>query len=112
MAPTIRFYLDENVPVAVAAQLQRRGVDAVTVRDLGFLGDSDLNHLVRATHLGYTLCTNDADYVDLAIAGIEHAGIVFGQQHKHGIGDWVRFLELLASVFEPHEMRNRIEYLG
>ncbi len=64
MAPPIRFYLDENVPVAVAAQLQRRGVDAVTVRDLGFLGDSDRNHLVRATSLGYVLCTNDADYVD------------------------------------------------
>ncbi len=112
MAPPIRFYLDENVPVAVAAQLQRRGVDAVTVRDLGFLGDSDRNHLVRATSLGYVLCTNDADYVDLAVAGVKQAGIVFGQQHKHGIGDWVRFLELLASVLEPGEMRNRIEYVG
>ena len=112
LAAPIRFYLDENVPIAVAAQLQRRGVDAATVRDLGFLGDSDLNHLVRATRLGYVLCTNDADYVDLATSGIEHAGIVFGQQHKHGVGDWVRFLELLASVLEPDEMHNRIEYLG
>ncbi len=112
MAPPIRFYLDENVPVAVAAQLQRRGIDAVTVRDLGFLGDSDLNHLVRATRLGYILCTNDADYIDLAVAGIEHPGIVFGQQHKHGIGDWVHFLELLASILDPDEMHNRIEYLG
>ena len=112
MAPRIRFYLDENLPVAVATQLQRRGIAAVTVRDLGFLGDSDSNHLARATRLGYILCTNDADYVNLATAGIEHAGIVFGQQHKHGVGEWVRFLELLASILDPDEMYNRIDYLG
>ena len=112
MAPGIHFYLDENLPVAVATQLQRRGLTAVTVRDLGFLGDSDANHLARATRLGYVLCTNDADYVDLAAAGYAHAGIVFGQQHKHGVGDWVRFLELLAAVYDPEEMLNRVEYLG
>jgi hypothetical protein len=112
LAPQIRFYLDENLPVAVATQLQRRGIAAVTVRDLGFLGDSDANHMARATRLGYVLCTNDADYIDLATLGIEHAGIVFGQQHRHGIGDWVRFLELLASILDPEEMQNRVEYLG
>ena len=53
MAPRIRFYLDENVPVAVATQLERRG-----------------------------------------------------------IGAWVRFLELLASILDPDEMQNRVEYLG
>ena len=111
MAVRIRFYLDENVPVAVATQLQRRGVDAVTVRDLGFLGDSDVNHLARATRLGYILCTNDADYIDLATTAIEHAGIVFGQQHKQSVGEWVRFLELLASVLDPNEMHNRVEYV-
>lgn len=112
LAAQIRFYLDENVPIAVATQLQRRGVDAVTVRDLGFLGDTDTNHLARAARLGCILCTNDVDYIDLATTGIEHAGIVFGQQHKHGVGDWVRFLELLASVLEPDEMHNRVEYVG
>ncbi len=112
MAPGIRFYLDENVPVAVATQLQRRGVEAVTVRDLGFLSDSDPNHLARATRLGYVLCTHDADYVELASGGADHGGIVFGQQHKHGVGAWVHFLELLASILEPEEMQNRVEYLG
>lgn len=52
MAAKIRFYLDENVPVAVATQLRRRGLDAVTVRDLGVLGDSDTNHLRRAAGMG------------------------------------------------------------
>lgn len=112
MAGRIRFYLDENVPVAVATQLQRRGFHTVTVRDLGLLGDSDFNHLVRAARLGYVFCTNDADFIALATSGLEHAGIVFGQQHKHGVGEWVHFLELLASIFEPEEMSNRVEYVG
>ena len=62
------------------------------MRDLGYLGDSDANHLLRAAAMGHVLCTHDADYVDLAARGTSHAGIVFGQQHKHGIGDWVRYL--------------------
>lgn len=107
----IRFYLDENVPIAVATQLKRRGIEAVTVRDLGFLGDSDVNHLYRATEMGYILCTHDVDYVALATSDVEHTGIVLGQQHRHGIGDWVRFLELVHTVYEPDEMRNRIEYI-
>ncbi len=111
MAGTIRFYLDENVPVAVAEQLRRRGIEAVTARDQGRLGDSDANHLRRAAAMGYVFCTHDADYVEMAVLGVEHPGIVFGQQHKHGIGDWIRFLELIAAAYEPWEMRDRVEYI-
>ena len=59
----------------------------------------------------YVLCTHDVDYLDLAASGIEHIGIVFGQQQKHGVGDWVRFLELLSALCEAEEMRNRVEYV-
>jgi hypothetical protein len=111
LAADIRFYLDENVPIAVATQLKRRNIEAVTVRDLGVLGDSDINHLHRATEMGLVLCTHDSDYVELAAGGVDHSGIVFGQQHRHGIGDWVRFLELVHAAYEPDEMRNRIEYI-
>ena len=111
MATEIRFYLDENVPIAVATQLKRRGIEVVTVRDLGLLGDSDINHLYRATQMSHVLCTHDIDYIELAVSGLEHSGIVFGQQHRHGIGDWVRFLELVHTAYEPEEMRNRIEYV-
>jgi len=111
LAATIRFYLDENVPIVVATQLQRRGIEAVTVRDLRLLGESDINHLRHATAMGFVLCTHDSDYVELAAGGVEHSGIIFGQQHRHGIGDWVRFLELVHAAYEPDEMRNRIEYI-
>jgi hypothetical protein len=110
-AARTRFFLDENLPVAVADQLRRRGIEAVTVRDLGMLGRSDIDHLALARQMGYVLCTHDADYLELALAGEAHAGIVFGQQDKHGVGSWVRFLELVFSVYSDEEMVGRIEYL-
>jgi hypothetical protein len=106
----LRFYLDENVQVVIAEQLRKRGIDAVTVRDLGTLGDPDMSHLTRATEMGYVLCTHDTDYIDMATSGIPHAGIVFGQ-HSHSIGDWVNFLELIYTVYSAEEMHNRVEYL-
>ena len=106
-----RFYLDENLPVVIAEQLQRRGIDAVTVRDLGLLGQSDIDHLALARSSGRVLCTHDADYLELAQAGEEHHGIVFGQQHIHGVGSWVRFLELISTVYSAEDMMGRIEYL-
>jgi hypothetical protein len=111
LAANVRFYLDENMPVAVAEQLQRRGIDAVTVRDLELLGESDINHLIRATTEGRVLCTHDVDYLDMAFAGVEHAGIIFGQQARHGVGDWVRFLELVHGVYTSEDMKNRLEYV-
>ncbi|MBZ0281840.1 MAG: DUF5615 family PIN-like protein [Anaerolineae bacterium] len=107
----IRFYLDENVQLAIAEQLIRRGIDVVTVRDLGLLGDEDINHLARATRLEWVLCTHDVDYIELASSGVQHAGIVIGKQYKHSIGDWVSFLELVHGVYESDEMQNVIEYV-
>jgi hypothetical protein len=110
-AEAIRFYLDENMPVAVADQLHRRGIEAVTVRDLELLGDADVNHLERATAMGYVLCTYDSDYVKLASEGVEHTGIIYGHFRQHGIGEWVKGLILYHAVYTAEEMRNRVEYM-
>ncbi len=107
----VRYYLDENVQIVVAEQLQRRNIEVVTVHSLGLLGDEDINHLERATTMGYVLCTHDSDYIELATAGFEHAGIILGQQDKHTIGDWIRFLELVHGVYTAEEMKNMVEYL-
>lgn len=108
---TVRFYLDENVYLAIATQLQRRGIDVVTVRSLDLLGDDDLPHLQRATAMGYVLCTHDSDCYALAQSGIQHAGIVIGQASLHKIGDWIKGLILVHSVYSAEEMQNRVEFL-
>jgi len=79
----LRFYLDENLPVVIAAQLLSRGIVVTTVRDLGLLGDTDANHLTRAARMGHVLCTFDSDYIALANQGHTHAGIIIGQVERH-----------------------------
>jgi hypothetical protein len=111
LAVKLRFYLDENVEVVVAAQLRVRGIEAFTARDLDVLGDSDLNHLERATQMNCVLCTYDSDYLRIAAEGIQHMGIVMGQRSKHGIGDWVKTLELLHAIYSADEMVNRVEFV-
>ncbi len=91
--------------------MRSRGIDVVTVRDLGYLGDTDLNHLQRAAALGRVLCTFDFDFVRLHAQGISHAGIVIAQHFDTTIGDWVRGLELICSAMSAEEMQNHIEYL-
>jgi hypothetical protein len=111
LAATLRFYLDENVPVEVARQLRARGIEAVTARDWGLLGAADAQHLAAASAKGYVLCIYDSDYLQLVASGIEHAGIVFGQQDVHYIGSWVNWLALMHAVHTPEEMKNRVEYI-
>jgi predicted nuclease of predicted toxin-antitoxin system len=111
LAADIRYYLDENVPVVIADQLRRKGIDVVTVRDIGRLGDSDENHLKRSTEMDRVLCTHDQDFLRLAVAGEQHTGIVFGLQDTHTIGDWVRGLELIHAILTVEDMVNHIEYL-
>jgi len=108
---SLRFYLDENVPVQIARQLQTRGIDAVTVRDLGLLGDDDINHLQKATEQNRVLCTYDSDFLQLASSDIQHTGIVFEQQDIHYIGEWVNWLTLIHAVYTSEEMLNRTEFM-
>lgn len=111
MAAAISLYLDENLSPKIAVQLRRRGIAVVTPHDLGALGDSDVNHLQRATEMGYVLCTHDTDYLVIASTGTEHAGIVFGVQEQLAIGDWVKGLELICGVYDADNMKNHVEYL-
>lgn len=83
----------------------------MTALSLGVLGDADANHLERAARMGYVFCTFDADFIEQATQGLEHAGIVFGQGDRHWIGVWVKGLELMYAVYNPDDMRNRVEYL-
>ena len=111
MEAAICLYLDENLSPKIAEQLVLRGIDAVSVRDLDLLGDSDSNHFERANDLERVLVTSDVDFLRLAAEDNNHVGIVFGIQGDHSIGDWVKKLELLCLVYTPDDMKNHVEYL-
>lgn len=111
MAAVISLYLDENLTPKIAVQLRRRGIDVVSVHELGLSGDSDENHLQRATNMGRVLVTADTDFLVMASDGITHAGIIFGIQTALSLGDWVNALELVVAVYSSQEMLNHVEYL-
>jgi hypothetical protein len=106
----VKYYLDENIPTAIAEQLRLRGIDAVHVYELGVGGDSDMNHLIRASSQERVMCTFDIDFVIAAQQYTDHMGIILGHPLKHGIGIWVSQLVLYHGVYTSDEMRGRLEY--
>ena len=110
MPGTIRFHLDEHVAHAVADGLRRRGADVTTTTDAGLVGASDPQQLAYALAEGRVFFTEDRDFLALA-AGAEHAGIASCDQSTRTIGQIVRGLELIWEVYEPEEMRNRVEFI-
>lgn len=111
MAASIRLYLDECLTPAIATQLRRREIDVLSIHEIGLTGDSDANHLARATAMGRVLVTADVDFLVMAAKGAHHAGIAFGSQVDLSLGDWVRALELLCAVYQAEDMVDHVEYL-
>jgi predicted nuclease of predicted toxin-antitoxin system len=106
----IRFYLDEHVPRAVAEALHRRNRAAVTTREVGNAGQSDVAQLAYAVQAGCVIVTQDADFLVLVATGAVHPGIVYAPQGT-AIGTLVRGLLLIADVYTAEEMVNRVEYI-
>ncbi|MBZ0318395.1 MAG: DUF5615 family PIN-like protein [Anaerolineae bacterium] len=108
----LRFYFDESVELAVSEQLAAGKIDVVSAHSLEKLGDEDINHLQRATELGRVLCTYDSDFLILAAEGVEHAGIVYAQQQKTSIGDWVRGIRVLHTRMTAEESQGQVIFLS
>ncbi len=108
----IRFYMDENINPEIAVQLARTGIEVITVRDLELLGDSDSNHLKRATEMGCVLCTLDSDFLRLHDEDSNHAGIAFGQHYGSSIGGWVKALRKLYDTKLAEEVIGQVEFLS
>jgi Domain of unknown function (DUF5615) len=111
----LSLYLDHHVQTAIAAGLRNRGVDVLTCLDDGTTTLDDDLLLDRASLLGRVLFTEDEDLLAIAQlrqqAGREFSGVAYAHQLGISIGQAVRDLELIAKVFDPDDMRNRVEYL-
>ena len=111
MPRTIRFHLDEHVSHAVADGLRRLGIDVTTTTDAGLLGADDTDQIAYGLLQGRVIFTEDDDFLVLAAAGIEHAGLGYCFQNTRSIGQIIRALELIWEVYEPDEMKNRIKFV-
>jgi len=112
---SLRLYLDHHVNRAIREGLRQRGIDLVTCQEDGTTTLDDEILLKRATALGRVLFTQDDDFLAIAHhhqrTGHSFAGLIYGHQLDLSIGEAIRDLELIARVYEPEDLRNRVEYL-
>jgi predicted nuclease of predicted toxin-antitoxin system len=111
MARTIRFHLDENCDPRIAAGLKLHGVDATTTPEVGLLQASDEQQLAHAVANARVIVTQDTDFLRIVATGQEGPGVAFYPALERSIGQVIRHLLLIWEVYEPEEMRNRVEFL-
>lgn len=111
----VALYMDVHVPGPITQQRRQRGVDVLTVQDDVRDRTSDAELLERATALGRVLFTPDVRFRALAEdwqrRSHQFAGLLFGPQLGGTIGQYVEDLELIATVSEPHEWLNVVQFL-
>jgi predicted nuclease of predicted toxin-antitoxin system len=110
----LRLYADECVDMRLVAGLRRRGLDVRCALEEQLLGATDERQLEYATSGGRVILTSDADFLriahDLVAQGGHHLGVVFIRGGTR-VGDAVRAVALVATVLEPDEMRDWIEWI-
>jgi len=107
--------MDVHVRRAISETLRLRGVDILTAQTDQTTRLSDPELLDRATNLGRVLFTQDEDLLVEATRrqrnGIHFAGVVYAHQLRVTVGQCINDLELLATLFEPSDIANRVEFL-
>lgn len=108
---TIRFHLDESVPVAVAVALRQRGIEVTTAEEAGLAGTSDREQLDYCRTSQRVLVVQDSDFLAFHQAGETHYGLVFSHQQTRSIGEIVKALALIWELCDSAEFENRLEYI-
>lgn len=105
----LRYYFDEHVKGPIARGLRLRGIDVLTAQEAGLVDRelSDLYQLQYAASLDLVLVSEDRDFAALAYSHTPHAGIIL-LQRPLGIGQYIAYLELMAQITEPDEIRNQL----
>lgn len=91
--------------------MRMHGVSVTTTVDADLRTADDSAQLRFAVSEQRVLVTQDSDFLEMAKALPEHAGIVFVTGGKRTIGEIVRWLLLVYEVLTPAEMSNHIEYI-
>jgi len=112
---SIALFMDVHVRSAVTVGLRNRNVDVITAQEEGADRLEDPELLDRATELDRVLFSQDEDLLREAArrqqAGEDFAGVLYVHQEKLSIGQTIADLEIIAKVYEPEDMKNRVEYL-
>lgn len=101
---------------ALVTGLRARGVDVLTVSEGARRKLEDEEQLEFATSQDRVLYTfNTSDFYRLhgewSTQSKAHAGIIFAQQQRYGIGEQIRRLLKLISIRSAEEMIGNVEFL-
>jgi hypothetical protein len=111
MKDRIKFHLDENISLAIANGLRRRGIDVTTTPEEILIGKLDEEQLAFAISQKRVIFTQDNDFLRLHQQSVYHYGIAYCHQKSKSIGEIVQGLVLIWQVLEVDEMINHLEYL-
>ena len=102
---------DEHVPYPVVEGLRRRGLDILTVQEIGLRSTADEQILETARRQRRIVYTQDADFLRHHAAGIKHAGIFYHHRLEYSVGEAIRRILLVSQVYSLEEMEDRLEFL-
>ncbi len=111
----IALYMDHHVERAITAELRARGVDILTAYEDGASRLADAELLDRAGALGRVFFTRDEDLLVEATnrqrTGTYFGGVIYAHLQYVDIGTCIRELEIIATVGQPEDLINRVEFL-
>ena len=111
----LAFYMDQHVRAEITQGLRLRGIDVLTAFEDGAAAIDDEQLLIRATSLSRIFVTQDQDLLSIAKrwqrTSREFPGLAFAIQKSIDIGRTIEYLQLIAELKSPEEMRNQVEYL-
>lgn len=102
---------DEHIRYEIIRELGRRGIDAISVQQIGLNATDDSIIMAAAEEQDRVIYTGDDDYLRLSNFGFEHPGIFYHHPEKYSIGEAISTVEVACQVLTPEEMRNRVEFL-
>ena len=107
--------MDVHVRGPVTTGLRRREVEVLTAQEDGPARWDDDDLLDRAMELGRILFTQDDDLLEEATrrqrSGQPFAGVIYAHQQNITVRQTIEDLELIAKVWEPEELANRVLFL-
>ena len=110
MSDQIKFYTDEHVHPAVVAGLRRRGIEVLSCQEAKMLGKTDEEHLEFAKSEGYTIFSQDTDFLVIHAKTTQHSGIVYASLTT-SIGEVIQGLTLIHFAISATEMKDHLEFI-
>ena len=113
----IRLYVDEDAAEhALVKGLRNRGVDVVTILEVGMTSATDEEQLNFASSQGRSIYTLNVDafcrlHGQFLSERNPHAGIIVIPRQRYSVGEKIRRLMQLIESATAEEMANRLEFL-